>query len=424
MFRLRVPPAALLFAAVPWMTGCSPPPPAQADVVRPVKVIKLEGRGTRGRRVFPGTVQGAQQARLSFRVAGPLTQLAAREGLRVRQGELLAQIDARDFQTAVRNSEANLANLRAQLAAMQQARPEDIRSQEAQLAAAQARLVETRATLVRYERLYENDNVSKAEYDQRRAARDVSDADVRRAREGLKIAQEGARPEDIEAMQARIRAQESQLDQVRDQLDDTSLRAPYNGTVARVYVENFEFVQAREAIIDLQDLRIIEIVTQIPEVLIARGPTDPELSGDDLVVIFESLPGQQFPARITEVAAQADPVTRTYAVTLQMQPPSDTNIFAGMTAQVFRKESATDDTAFNVPVAALLPDAVGVYSVWRMTASSTAEKVPVEVSEMAGDSALITGDLAIGDAIIVAGTHHLSEGQRIREVAGEIRERR
>lgn len=405
--------------------GCAAPPPVVADVARPVKIIRISGTGTLGRRVFPGTVQGAQQAQLSFRVAGPLVQLPALEGRRVRRGDLLAQIDPRDFETSVRNSEATLANLRAQLEAMKRARPEDIRSLEAQLAAARARLVEARATLVRYERLYENDNVSKAEYDQRRAARDVASAEVARANESLTIALEGARPEDIEAMEARIRAQESELDRARDSLRDSSLRAPYDGTIARVYVDNFEYIQAREPVIDLQDLRIVEVVTQIPEVLVTRSPSDPEGAGPgDLVVVFEGLPGQEFAATVTEVAAQADPITRTFAVTLQARPPANTNIFAGMTAQVYETEADIDTTAFNVPSSALRADESGVYSVWRMSPDSTAEKVVVEVRELAGDSALIAGDLAAGDAIVVAGTHALFEGQKIREIQDELKERR
>ena len=79
---------------------------------------------------------------------------------------MLAQIDPRDFETEVRNIEARLADLNAQYKAMQSARPEDIRRLEAGLAAAQSKLLEATASFRRYQRLYENDNISKAEYDQ------------------------------------------------------------------------------------------------------------------------------------------------------------------------------------------------------------------------------------------------------------------
>ena len=174
------------------LSGCAELPP-ETEVVKPVKTLVLGGKAEGGARVFPGIVQAAQRARLSFRVSGPLTRFPVTQGQRVSRGALLAQIDPRDYETAVRNLEARLANLKAQLRAMQAARPEDIRSAEANLAAARARLLEADATLRRYERLYESDNVSKAEYDQRRAARDVTEAEVSRADEGLTIARSGAR---------------------------------------------------------------------------------------------------------------------------------------------------------------------------------------------------------------------------------------
>ena len=241
----------------------------QEPVVKPVKTIVLGQSAEGGGRIFPGIVQATQRARLSFRVSGPLVQLPINQGQRVSRGALLAQIDPRDFETQVKNLEARIANLRAQRRAMDSARPEDIRRLEAGLAATQARLLEANATFRRYQRLYENDNVSKAEYDQRRAARDVAEADVSSSEEALKIGRIGAREEDVQAMEAQIRALEAQLQQANDSLRDTSLRAPYDGIVAERYVENFEYVRAQQEIVNLQDISIVEIVAQIPETIVA-----------------------------------------------------------------------------------------------------------------------------------------------------------
>ena len=178
------------------LTGCAEPVQDE-PVIRPVRTLVLGAALEEGSRVFPGVVQAAERARLSFRVTGPLIQRPAFAGAQVRKGALLAQIDPRDFKSAVENLEAAVASLRAQYQAMQVARPEDIRSAEANLTAARARLLEADANLRRYERLYENDNVSKAEYDQRRAARDVAEAEIRGAQESLTIARTGARAEDI-----------------------------------------------------------------------------------------------------------------------------------------------------------------------------------------------------------------------------------
>ena len=396
----------------------------QPKVVKPVKTAVFGGSGLSETRSFPGTVQAAQQARLSFRVAGPLIELPLFEGQEVKRGSVLARIDPRDFRTNLRNLEARVADLKAQYQAMQSARPEDIRAVEASLTGAQARLLEAEATLRRYRRLYENDNVAKAEYDQRRASRDVAEADVRAAAETLNVAREGARPEDLQAMEARIRAMEADQARARDQLEDTTLRAPYDGIVAEVYTENFEFIQAQQQVLSLQDITIVEVVAQIPEVLVAQakgsGAAEP-----DLIAHFEGLPGQEFPARLTEIAGQADPVTRTYAVTLQVAQPEEGNILAGMTAEISSRKPLREQTASTLPVSAVVPGIQGGYYVWVVDEDSMeTRQVTVEVGDLTRDRAIVLGGLEVGDLVITAGASAISAGQQVRLISDELRERR
>ncbi len=411
-----------LLVVLGFTVSCSEEAP-KPTFIKPVKTVVFGGAGASTIRSFPGTVQAAQQARLSFRVAGPLIQLPLFEGQEVGRGTLLARIDPRDYQTAVRNLEARVADLKAQYQAMQVARPEDIRALEAGLTGMQARLLEAEATLRRYRRLYENDNVAKAEYDQRRASRDVAEADVQTAKETLKAARDGARPEDLEAMEARIRAMEAELARARDELQDTTLRAPYDGLVAEVYAENFEFVPARQHILSLQDVTVVEVVTQIPESLVARARR--EKAKPDLFARFEALPGQEFAARITEVSGQADPVTRTYAVTLQVNQPEEGNILAGMTAEISSRKGVQEDAVATLPVSAVVPDERGNYSVWIVEEDSMlSRRVPVEVGDLTGDAAIILAGLEPGDRVITAGASSITSGQQVRLITDELRERR
>ncbi len=394
----------------------------QEPVVKPVKTMVLGQSTGSGGRVFPGTVQAAQRARLSFRVSGPLTRLPVKQGQQVRKGALLAQIDPRDFETRIKNLEAQLANLQARRKAMETARPEDIRRLEANLAAAQARLLEADATFRRYQRLYENDNVSRAEFDQRRAARDVTQADVRSAEEALGIGRIGARIEDIQAMDAQIRALQAEIEQAQDNLRDAALRAPYDGRVAETYVENFEYVRAQQEILSLQDVSVVEIVAQIPENVVAltRREGSPEFR-----VRFESLRGQEFAAKPTEIATQADPVTRTYAVTFQTPQPEQANIFAGMTAEVVLEARVQGEDIFNVPVAAVFTDENGKQCLWILEEQSmTTRKAEVKVGDLMGSSARILAGISAGDTVVTAGANYLTEGQKVRQIKDELRDRR
>lgn len=417
--------AVLALAGSLLVSGCGEEVVEAEPPVRPVKTIVLGDTAGGGGRSFPGTVRAGERAKLSFRVTGPLVQLPATEGLQVRKGQLLAQIDPRDFQTAVKNIEAQLANLRAQRKAMNQARPEDIRRLEANLSAARAGLLEANANFRRYQRLYENDNVSKAEFDRRRAAREVAEAEVRSAEQSLKVGQMGARVEDIEAMDARIRGLEAQLKKAQDDLADTSLRAPYDGIVAERYVENFEFVQARTPVVSLQNISFMELVAQIPETVIARYRGRGTEERPEFYATFPSVPDQRIAARPTEFSTEADPVTRTYSVTFRVPQPASGTILAGMTGEIHLEVPSGEGLGFSVPVSAVFTDANGQSCVWTLDKQTmTPKKAQVEVGEMTGESILLQSGVKEGDTVITAGASFLSEGQKVREITTELRERR
>jgi len=223
-------------------------------------------------------------------------------------------------------------------------------------------------------------------------------------------------------MEAQIRAMQAQLNQASDQLKDTSLQAPFDGILAERYAENFEFVQAQQAILSLQDVSIVEVVAQIPEGLLARAKQEvlPEFT-----VHFESLPGLEFDAEPTEVAAEADPVTRTYAVTFQTPQPEAGLILAGMTAEVLLKGRSEGESVFNVPVSAVFTDEMGQQSVWIVEEQSmTVGKARVEVGALVGDSVALLSGVSPGQSIVTAGASFLAEGQKVREITDELRERR
>lgn len=349
---------------------------AEEAVVRPVKTMVL-GTSEQGvSRVFPGTVQATQRVNLSFRVAGPLISVPVDGGQQVRRGQLLARIDARDFETVIATVEAGLSEA------------------QAQLLGARAELLRAESNYARYRRLYEKDYVSKAELDQSRAARDLAQANV-------------------EATLSRIEGLKARLQDARDALEDTSLRAPFNGYVAEKFVDNFQMVMARQEILNLQDVSSIEIVFSVPESLVAQATQG---QASRMTAQFESAPGREFDVRVKEVATQADPQTRTYPVTVIMRQPEGVNIFSGMTAEV-ALHLETQAGGFRIPSAAVFADEQGNQYVWVVDQSSmTPKRTGIRAGELTGDSIMALEGLNPGDVIVTAGTHFIQEGQQLRQI--------
>lgn len=100
-----------LIASTALLNGCTQADDDQEvvapDIIRPVKLFTVETQTAKDIRRFPGELHASQDADLAFRVGGQLKTLKAVEGQTVKKGDLLAQLDPKDFQLQVELAEAN-----------------------------------------------------------------------------------------------------------------------------------------------------------------------------------------------------------------------------------------------------------------------------------------------------------------------------
>ncbi len=388
---------------------------AGSDMARPVKTQLVAERDMILTHRFPGKVKAAAEVDLSFRVAGTLVELPVKEGQEVARGALLARLDPRDFETEITNVRSQLQQSEAKLKAMLAGeREEDIRSLEAKVASARAQFNEAKLNFERYEKLHEGKVVSKQEYDNALATRDVAQAALDSALQELEKGRKGARAEDLEAQRSLIRSLEARLQQARHALGDTGLLAPFAGRVSRVYVENHQDVTAKSPVVKLHDLsNAVQVVVAVPEGLVMQHRQE----NVSLEVSFEFLTGRTFPAEVLEVTTEADSRTRTFDVTLTMPPVGDVNILPGMTAVVTAKvkEPKRALGVVEVPQEAVFADGGGASHVWVVdAATSKVRSRTVSMGRLRGDLVEVLEGLTQGERIVVAGVHHLLEGQKVR----------
>ncbi len=410
----------LLAAVVPWttvwLTACSRRPAETEEVVRPVKTLTLGEAGTGIVRTFPGKVEAGQKVDLAFKVSGPLVELPVSEGQRVAEGTVLARIDRRDFETQVNSAEGALEQAQASLTAMRRgARPEDRRRLEAQRDAAKATMTEAQNRLERIKALVEQRAATASEYDDAVKSFEVANGNYQQALQELEIGKRGAREEDIQAKEAEIKQLEAKLKEAKDALEDTYLRASFEGLVAARYVENFQNVQAKQPIVALQDVSEIEIVVDVPESFLSLSKEDI----DQVKARFPVAPGREFEVSTKEFRTEADPVTQTYKATLAMPRPEELIILPGASAVVDVHVKPTADEAsghYLVPITAVF-DEGGKHYVWIVNRSEmTVGRRQVTVGNPVGGSIEVTSGLEKGDMIATAGVHHLDDGVKVRSL--------
>ncbi|MEE8225768.1 MAG: efflux RND transporter periplasmic adaptor subunit [Kiloniellales bacterium] len=409
---------ALVLLPVVLLSACDSQPESveKPEVIRPVKAMKVTDVTQMRLRWFPGRAKATREVDLAFRVAGPLITRPANVGDVVKAGDVAAQIDPRDFEVALRNVEGRLEAARAELAAMRQARPEDIRRLKAAVEKAQAanRLGEQEYKRITGIRDEDPGAVSQDMIDRATEQRDRAAAELRRAREDLKIGERGARAEDIAAKDAEIRSLEASVESASDQLGYTHLRAPFDGTIVATYVENFEDVRAKQPIVRLLDTSRIEMTIDISESLISLAP-----QVKDVTVVFDPFPDREIVAVIKEIGTEASETTRTYPVTLIMDQPEDITILPGMAGKATGRtveEMAPDQTSVDIPVSATFTaGSSGQSFVWVIDEQSkTVSRREVKVGQFTDTGVRILEGLELGEWIAIAGVHYLREGQQVR----------
>jgi len=220
-----------------------------------------------------------------------------------------------------------------------------------------------------------------------------------------------------------INVAKSNVKSAEKALDDSVLRAPFDGSVGDTYIDNHQDVQANQSIIQLQVLDMLDILIDIPESDVARGRGDKTIEelADKIKanVVFAGLPGKKFDVTLKEFATIADEKTQTYLASFTMKKPDIGNIMPGMTATILVKPSSLPgekEALISVPVNSVFADPDGQPNVWIVnTSSMTVSKRKVEVGEMKDGKINILNGLDNGDKIVSSGLKSLSESSKIRE---------
>jgi RND family efflux transporter MFP subunit len=348
-------PLALTFvAAAALLGGCSRPVPSE-EPIRAVKVLTVGVEGMRAGGEFAGEVRARVESRLGFRVGGKIVRRQVELGQRVKAGEILAQLDPQDYQLAA-------------LAA------------KAQVSAAQTNRDLVAADYKRYKELRDQNFISDAELERRDAA--------------------------LKAAQAQLDQASAQGSAQGNQAAYTTLVADVSGVVTAVEAEVGQVVAAGTPVVRIAQDGPRDVVFAVPEDKVALVKMG---SGVDVRVW-----GGQTSVRgtVREVAASADPVTRTFGVKVSL--PAKDALALGTTVSVLPQ--ALDRSGVQViklPTSALRQDGQSS-AVWVLdTASMTVKLQRIQVATADGNDVIVAGGLQPGMQVVSAGVHVLSPGQKV-----------
>jgi HlyD family secretion protein len=331
-----------------------------------------------------GYVTARRAATVSSKVTGKVLEVLIEEGMEVEEGQIVARLDDSNVGASVRLAEAEL---RAARTALEETR--------VQLAESQLRLDRTKA-------LVADGVVSQAELDRIQAETDSLEARLERQREEEAVA-------------------ERRLAVWTQQLEDTVIRAPFDGIVTTKDAQPGEMISpvsagggfTRTGIGTIVDMSSLEIEVDVNESYINRVR-----AGQRVEAALDAYPDWKIPCHVIAIVPTADRDRATVRVRIGFEE-LDPRILPDMGVKVAFREDQPEPAGRRVvaiPGKAIREDSGR--DIVFVANGGTVERRAVNVASTEGGQALILAGLDGGEQVVVEGPDDLAEGDRV-----EVRDR-
>jgi RND family efflux transporter MFP subunit len=312
-----------------------------------------------------GTVRSRTAAIVSPRIPGTISAMHAREGSRVRKGEILARLDARENQAAAAAAEGAVEDSRRALDE------------------AKARRALADSQFERYQKLFSSDVVSRQELDIKETEKELARQGVARAEARLKQAQEQATGAGALA-------------------DYTRITAPISGIITSRQADLGATVFPGQPVFTLEDESGYQLELAIPESLSLK--VQPGMS---VKITLEAI-GSSFTARIADVVPSADPMSRTFTAKI---PLSQKGLKSGMFGRgVISLGSRV--SGMTLPKQAVAERGALTFA-WVLDKDSKAQLRIVKTGKALGERIEILSGISDGERVVVNGGEKISEGARV-----------
>lgn len=207
----------------------------------------------------------------------------------------------------------------------------------------------------------------------------------------------------------------AELDTARKRLEDSVLRAPFDGVIAQVPAKAYESVSPQETIAVIQSIGAAKAQAQIPATVVARSGQIEPLA---LQIVLDAAPEQAVPATLLSVDTRADPASQTFEAEFSFNPPEGVVILPGMTGVLDMtlrvSQKGVRGEQLMLPLEAIL-SAGSQQFVWLVDPDTMkVSKRTVEVGAGIGERIPIVSGLSTGDLVVGAGAPYLHEGVQVR----------
>ncbi len=413
--------------AVRARSGTTPPPATPAAVSQaPVDVVVAAARRADvvNQVLASGSVTSIRDAKIGSKISGRVEAVLVEEGVYVSAGTPLLRLDTSDLLAQQARAQANVAAARAQLQkVLTGARPQErqqsteaVNQARATLTSAQASLKLAQANVQRIRSLHAQGAVSQQDLDSAEAQSQVAQAQVAQARAGYDSAVQnaalvhiGSRDEDIQQARAQVAQAEAGLAVVQVQLHDSTIYAPFAGTITQRNVEPGETASSVTA----SSISPLFMLSQLDDVYVqfvvpAQHLSELQLDQQAQMTV-DGLPGQTFRGRVQEIKPAADAASRTFGIKIRVS-----NVKGTLRPGMFARGAIVVGVrhgVLQIPEQAVMTAASG--AVIFVVRDGQAIRQAVSLGAHHDGFVEVTSGLTDGEKVVVQGQDALTDNQPV-----------
>lgn len=380
---------------------------------------------------YRGVVVASKEAELAFRRGGRVASLEVKEGAVVRQGDLLATLDAADIQADIDAARSQIAEADAVLGELVAGpRSQTLEAADAEVRRLTAAVDLARLTAKRQQSLIEVNASSYQQLDDANSALEQQSAALAAAIQRLSELREGTRTEQITAQRSRVDGLRARLRLLEVNLSDSRIVAPFDGVISRRYLDEGAIVGPES-----RALRLLQIDPL--EARFGVSPTDANTLLPDQPVVLTC--GQEkYIARVSRIEPEVDLATRTQGVYVSIDRPSLDNplsvgqpvgrgtckLVPGQTVSLALASARSADPVSDqmwVPLGALSRAERGLWSLFAVVPIAGGEyqiqRRDVQVLAVESELARVGGAMVQPGVAVVSGAlHRVTPGMKVEPI--------
>ena len=353
---------------------------------------------------FSARVATLSRVDVGSTVTGRVAQVHVAEGVQVRKGDMLVQLESDELRAALTQAVASERQAQARLTGL---RNTGRSSARAALAQSDATLLAANAELARVRQLVAQGFFSASRLDEAQRA-----VDVARAQQSGSTAQSqavGDAGTEVMQAEAQLAASQAATAAAQARLKQTAVLAPADARVLTRQVEPGQNVQPVKALMALALAGPTQLVAQVDERFL-----DQLQAGQSAMVVADAFATQRFAARVLSIAPSVDAQRGAIEVKFALEQQAPAFLREDMTLSV-EVETGRRARALVLPLRALRTQSAGVSATVLVADTGHAQVRTVRLGLRSLNAVEVIEGLAEGDEVLLGGT--LKAGDRIRAQA-------